>query len=279
MRPAPTLAARVRSDCARGARPTATKPRYPRVISRCAPRSACSDPSPSRAPLRSQDACGSTTFPLVFHRRSAVHRAACAATSRTACRCALPKNVGLRDLARSHRNSRRPRAGQVVHGAPRCLPGAYQELRAVCARDVRRLTVLPRAPRPPQVQHQPHQAKPRRAKSSRAKSRPQPSQAQRTQANSSQANSSSSPPSQVHSSQVHSSQVHSSQVKPSQARAKPSQAKPGQVKPSQAKPSQAKPSQVKPSQAKSSQASHQQHQQHQQHPVGRVYRPNFQACI
>ena len=76
------------------------------------------------------------------------HRAACAATSRTACRCTLPKNVGFRDLARSHRNARRPRAGQVVHGAPRCLPGAYQELRAVCARDVRRLPVLPRAPRP-----------------------------------------------------------------------------------------------------------------------------------
>ncbi len=246
-------AARVRSDCARGARPTATQPRYPRVISRRAPRSACSHPpSPSRAPLRSQDACVAATFPCVIHRRSAVHRAASGDESHGQPLHAAEERQPLRPRELPHRNAHRPRAGQVVHGAPRCLPGAYQELRAVCARDVRRLTVLPRALRLPQVQLKPSQAKPQAVLNKPSQS-PQPSQAQPTQANSSQANSSSSPPSPVHSSPVHSSPLQSTQVKPSQAK-RASQAVPSQVKPSQANSRQAKP-QHKSTQVKSTQVS------------------------
>jgi len=231
-------AARVRSDCARGARPTATQPRYPRVISRRAPQSACSHPpSPSRAPLRSQDACVAATFPCVIHRRSAVHRAASGDESHGQPLHAAEERQPLRPRELPHRNAHRPRAGQVVHSAPRCLPGAYQELRAVCARDVRCLTVLLLAPRPPQVQPKPSQAKPRCAKSSRAKPR--------------QATPSQVKPSQVKPSQAKSSQANSSQVKSSQA--KPSQLKPTQAKPSQAcQVGQAKPSRLKPSQANSS---------------------------
>ena len=231
-------AARARSDCAQGARPTASKPRYPRVISRRAPRSRLlSSRSLSRAPLRSQDACAS--FPLVFLRRSAVPS-----------RCLRgDESLGLPLLAAEERRPpRRCELPQERTQAPGRPSGAQRT--ALPAWGLPRAARGLRAHRPPPdcasartasaagaAQAKPSQAA-SRAEQAEPKPTAEPSPANSSQLKPSQLKLKSTKSSPLKSSPLKSSPVHSSQAKPSQA-----------CKPSRAKSSQAKPSQLEASQA------------------------------